>query len=351
MAGILGLGVTHSPPMLGTDERMAGILERVMRSPHVPAALRDPSGWPAPMQHEWAEHRAGRLAGPHRQRLVEAFRSVRAALDDFHPDLVLIWGDDQYENFREDGVAPFCVFALDTIESRPFARLGKAANAWGEPNDSVVRLTGHPAAGRYLTTALVEQGFDMSYAYSMRHEAGLPHAFINALLLLDYDRKGLPWPVLPFHVNCYGSSTISKRGAFAHIDGTGSDAPDPPGPNAARCFAVGAATARALRESPWRVAVIASSRWSHSFLAASNHYVWPDMAADRARFEELRDGRLSLWKELRTAELEQAGQQEMLNWVCLAGAMDALERRPVWSELGETDVLAANKVFAVFEPG
>ena len=64
MAEILGLGVTHSPPLLGTDERMAGILERVMRSPHVPAALRDPSGWPAPMQHEWAEHQAGRLAGP-----------------------------------------------------------------------------------------------------------------------------------------------------------------------------------------------------------------------------------------------------------------------------------------------
>jgi hypothetical protein len=264
---------------------------------------------------------------------------------------VLIWGDDQYENFREDGVAPFCVFALDTIESRPFARLGTAANAWGEPNDTVVTLAGHRAAGRYLTTALIEQGFDMPYAYTMRHEAGLPHAFINALLLLDYDREGLPWPVLPFHVNCYGSSTISKRGAFAHIDGTGSDEPDPPGPSAARCFAVGAATARALRDSPWRVAVIASSSWSHSFLAASNHYVWPDMAADRARFDELRDGRLSLWRDLRTADLEQAGQQEMLNWVCLAGAMDALGCRPVWTELVETYVLAANKVFAVFEAG
>ena len=74
----------------------------------------------------------------------------------------------------------------------------------------------------------------------MRHEAGLPHAFINAMLLLDYDRRGLPWPIVPFHVNCYGSSTISKRGAFAHIDGTGSDEPDPPGPSPARCFALGA---------------------------------------------------------------------------------------------------------------
>ena len=69
MAEILGLGVTHSPPLLGTDERMAGILERVMRSPHIPPALRDPSGWPAPMQHEWAEHQAG---GSHEMALKTA---------------------------------------------------------------------------------------------------------------------------------------------------------------------------------------------------------------------------------------------------------------------------------------
>jgi hypothetical protein len=351
MAEILGLGVTHSPPLLGTDERMAGILERVMRSPHVPAAYRDPSGWPEPMRQEWAAHQAGLAAPPHRQQLVDDFRTVRTALDAFNPDIVLIWGDDQYENFREDGVAPFCVFALDEIESRPYARMGKAANAWGEPNDIVVRTKGHREAGRYLTSALIDHGFDVSYAYIMRHEAGLPHAFINALLLLDYDRNGLPWPVVPFHVNCYGSSTISKRGAFAHIDGSGSDTPDPPGPSAARCFAIGAAAGRALAASPWRVALVASSSWSHSFLAARNHYVWPDMEADRARYEELRDGRFNLWRDLTTAQLEDAGQQELLNWVCLAGAMDALGHRPVWTDLAETYVLNANKVFAIFGAG
>ena len=79
----------------------------------------------------------------------------------------------------------------------------------------------------------------------------------------------------PFDVNCYGSSTISKRGAFAHIDGTGSDEPDLPGPSPARCFALGAATARALKQGDWRVAVVASSSWSHSFLTAKNHYFIP----------------------------------------------------------------------------
>lgn len=99
MAEILGLGVTHSPPLCGIDSRMAAITERVLQSPRLPDHMRDPAAWPAPMRHEWEEHRAGRAA--------------RSALDAFNPDFVLIFGDDQYENFREDGVAPFCVFALD----------------------------------------------------------------------------------------------------------------------------------------------------------------------------------------------------------------------------------------------
>jgi hypothetical protein len=349
MAEILGLGVTHSPLLIGTDERMAGIVERVLRSPRLPEPMREPSAWPAAMRHEWEEHKAGRAAPAHRQRSVECFRAARAALEAFNPDFIVIFGDDQHENFREDGVASFGVFALDEIESHPYARAGNN-NAWSEPADTVIKTKGHPAGGRFIAKALAEQGFDITWAYRMRYENGLPHAFMNALLLLDYDRKGLPWPVVPFHVNCYGSSTISKRGAFAHIDGTGSDEPDPPGPTPARCFDLGAATGRALAASPWRVALIASSSWSHAFLTGKNHYLYPDLESDRSRFEELRDGRLSLWRNLSTAQVEDAGQQELLNWVCLAGAMDALGRKPDWVDLVETYIFAAPKAFAVFNP-
>ena len=45
--------------------------------------------------------------------MADEFRAVRKALDDFNPDLVLIWGDDQYENFREDIIPAFCVLGLD----------------------------------------------------------------------------------------------------------------------------------------------------------------------------------------------------------------------------------------------
>jgi len=351
MGEILGLGVTHYPPLMLPDERMAVVLERTLQSARVPEAAKDRATWPAPMRAEWAANRNFAAAAAHRARLVEGFRAARRALDDFEPDIVLIWGDDQYENFREEGVPPFCVFALDEVESHPHhpRAFSDGSNIWHEPNDTVVRTRGHRAAGVWLASRLLDSGFDMTYAYKLRHERGLPHAFVNTLLYLDYDRRGFAWPVLPFQVNCYGSSVISKRGGTAHLQGAALP-PDPPGPSPARCFALGAAVARAMQASPWRVALVASSSWSHAFLVKKHHWLHPDVAADRARFEELRDGQSERWAKLATAEIEQAGQQEFLNWICLAGAMHALGRPAQIIDYVETYIFNSSKCFAVFPP-
>jgi len=77
----------------------------------------------------------------------------------------------------------------------------------------------------------------------------------------------------------------------------------------------------------------------------------PDLLSDRMRFEEMRDGQMDRWQTLTTAQLEDAGQQELLNWICLAGAMSELGRRPVWTDLVENYIYAAPKAFTVFEPG
>ena len=89
----------------------------------------------------------------------------------------------------------------------------------------------------------------MSYAYKPLHQDGLGHAFANTLLYLDLDRKGFDVPVVPVAVNCYGSSVIRYQGGSTEH----SDEPDPPSPSPRRCFEMGQATARALRDSPWRV--------------------------------------------------------------------------------------------------
>ena len=103
----------------------------------------------------------------------------------FQPDFILIWGDDQYENFREDLVPPYCVYAYDSFEfgSPPH-------NVWNEPAEKKFRLPGHLSAAKHLASRLIEAGFDSAYAYKPLHHP-LGHAFANAILYLDYDRIGI----------------------------------------------------------------------------------------------------------------------------------------------------------------
>ncbi len=70
-----------------------------------------------------------------RERLVGCLRKVRAAIDDFKPDFVLIWGDDQYENFREEIIPPYCISAHPGFEFGPPAK-----NVWVESVDKRFRL-------------------------------------------------------------------------------------------------------------------------------------------------------------------------------------------------------------------
>jgi Catalytic LigB subunit of aromatic ring-opening dioxygenase len=166
------------------------------------------------------------------------------------------------------------------------------------------------------------------------------------LLFLGYDRQEFDYPVVPFLVNCYGSKIVQNRGGATEYE----PEPDPPGPSPKRCMEVGAATARVLKESPWRVALIGSSSWSHAFLTEKNYWLYPDVESDRARFEELSAGDYAAWRKITTPQIEDTGQQELLNWVCLAGAMDELSLKPEIIDYYETYIFNSTKVLAVFKP-
>ncbi len=196
-----------------------------------------------------------------------------------------------------------------TSTNQPYHRLRGRPNIWGEPADKTFTNPGHHKAGRFLASRLLEEGIDMSYAYKPLHEDGLGHAFANTLLFLDLDRKGFNYPVLPVAVNCYGSAVIRNRGGGAQY----SDEPDPPSPSPRRCFEMGQATARVLKDSPWRVVLMASSSWSHAFLTEKNHLLYPDLESDRAMLEQLRAGEYTEWRDVPLAQMEAAGQVGHIN--------------------------------------
>jgi hypothetical protein len=349
MGEILGLGVTHSPLMIGVDENMGWFLRELLRDPLLPESLRTPAGWPEPLRREWGEDEGLAAAAAHRAQVRAGFQRARKALDEFQPDLVLIWGDDQYENFREDVVPAFCVQAYDDVEARPWQRYRFAKNAWGEDAHTSFVVRGHRPAARHLTGRLLEDGFDVAYAYRPLHHPDLAHAFLNTILLLDWDRVGFPYPCVPISVNCYGRQVICQKGGRGRLE-LSADELDPPSPSPRRCMELGAAVARAFAGSPWRVALVASSSWSHSFLTRKHSYLYPDVAADRRLFEALRAGDYEAWRRVSLDAIEDAGQHEVLNWHCLAGAMEALGRVPDECEYAETWAFVAGKCIAVWRP-
>ena len=354
MAAILGLGISHYPPLSLPDERMSGILRYTLEDPAIPAREKDPASWPETMRREWADDHGTAAAARHRAAMVERLAVVRRALEAFDPDVVLIWGDDQYENFREDVIPAFTVCAYPDIDFAPWRHAQRSSmtdggkpNVWQEGPDKCYRVRGHPAMARYLAGGLIEADVDIAYAYRPLHHEGFAHAFGNAILYLDYARDGWPWPTVAVPINCYGRRVISCKGFLTRLG----DAVefDPPSPSPARCMTLGAETARLLRDSPWRVAVIASSSWSHAFLCDATSRLRPDTAADRTLYDAMVRGDFERWRDTPLSAFEAAGQQEVLNWCPLLGAMQALGAKLAWSDFVATDVLNSNKVFAVYE--
>lgn len=348
MAEVLGLGVTHGPFVMYPPEALPNLTRKALQRPGVPPEVQDPGNWPEPMRKEWGDDEGATGAREYHRRIVEGFRRARKALDEFNPEVVLIWGDDQYENFHEDVVPPFCVFIEEEWQTTPFGQgnsAGASGNIYGESPDWLLTVKGHRQAAKELSTYLLNQDFDIAYAYRQLHHP-FGHAFWRTVMHLDVDRVGFNYPVILFHVNCIGSNFLRNRGGGPK--GEVIPEPDPPGPSPERCFEIGAAVARFFKQSPYRVALVGSSSWSHGFFVPKNHYIWPDIEADRARHDELTRGDYLAWKRLTTSQIEDAGQQEILNWICLAGAMHEVGSKPAHSELIETWICGATSTMTVF---
>lgn len=346
MADILGVGISHWPRLHDPDHTFAKRVRANLQHPEVPDEIKDKRNWPAGMQAEWGDDEGLSNAPAHREAILKGIRKVRSAIDDFKPDAIVVWGDDQYENFREDIIPPFCVLAFqEDLRVRPHS---VTPNPWNESHEKEFLVRSAPEISKALVSGLLESSFDMAYAYKPLHD-GLSHAFVNAMLYLDYDRKGFDYPMIPVTVNCYGSNVICNKGTVPKINRAELNL-DPPAPSPARCFELGRATARILRASPWRIALLASSSWSHAFLVAKHWQMRPDTVNDRRLYNALVAGDYSAWRDTPLADIVDAGQHEVLNWFCLAGAMCEINGQLKWHDFVETFIYNSNKVSAVYAP-
>lgn len=346
MADVLLLGMTHFPRLRLPDDQWNLLILKMLNDPGVPEHMKDPSSWPKRMREQWSTDRGLAAAQAERRELIDDFSRMRAELERFQPDVVIMWGDDQYENFREDGIPPFAVLGYESMSvAQKSMQLEPGTTVQAVKSAEEMHIQGDRQRAKYLATGLIERGFDITYAYQPRH-VGLGHAFLNTILFLTSEKRAFPWPVIPFAVNCYGRFVISHHGMPRGLSEVAKpEDMDPPSPLPWRCFDLGGACATIAKESPWRVALLASASWSHAFFTRKNYFLYPDMEADLNLFEDFKAGRFEAWRARTQSQIEDSGQQETLNWMCLAGAFAELGIRPRYSRFHESYIFNSPKVF------
>jgi aromatic ring-opening dioxygenase catalytic subunit (LigB family) len=264
------------------------------------------------------------------QRIVDAFATLRDKLHAWNPDLVIIVGDDQAENFRRENLPTFCLFTGSEVDGYPFHRPGARINLWNAPQDTKYSFKSPAKFARDMVACLIREGFDMSSATGLKGwEWGLPHAHINPLMFLNQEGK---LPILPLFVNCYGEEA-----------GDGY----PPRPTAKRCYELGQAIRRFLDARPERVAIVASSSWSHGFLTHKFNRCQFDEEFDRRTLDWLKKGQGSKVAELTPEEIQQSGDHEFLNWIITLGVVGDRPAEIVDALDAQSQV--SFKVFAIWD--
>lgn len=176
------------------------------------------------------------------QRCMKAFSTLREKLEWAKPDVLLVFGDDQLEQFNFGNFPAFAIYLGASAEAHR-ERAGHLRRILGQTFiDGMIETRGQPQLGRELMTALVRKGFDLAFSLELPEpKKGMGHAFVNPSYYLN---PSFDIPILPFFVNCYY-------------------APQPP---AKRCYELGRAVRQIIEELPMKlkVAVIGSGGLWHT---------------------------------------------------------------------------------------
>lgn len=323
MADILGIGCSHAPMILNPPEEWGRVRQSIYS--------RIPNYQPPPELLADRGEDNGLSADRRNQgRIVNAFRVLHDRLHAWAPDVVMVIGDDQAENFRKENLPIFALYTGTEVDAYPFHRPLARVNLWGGTAESKYTFHCPSSFAIPLRDHLILSGFDLSSATALKGwEWGLPHAHINPLLFLDPEGK---LPLLPLFVNCYGEEA-----------GPGY----PPRPTARRCYDLGRAIRQFLDGRSERFAVVASSSWSHSQLTHRFQCSAFDIDFDRRNLERLRQGRGSELATLTPEEIYLSGDHEFLNWIIALGIIGDKPAEIV--DVLDSQSQISFKVFAIWE--
>src|SRR5499433_3681217 len=249
---VLGLGTSHTPMLLASDETLERFIETDQKIRH-----RDKEGRPVTYGDllERADPKLAHMVAPEnlvaRQNVARAAAArLRRAVVAAKLDAVIVMGDDQNESYLENCRPAFAVYFGETIRNnatqhKTYSHLPEwyIKNRQGffeasTPRDYPV----HSGLAVHLIESLMDIGFDLASSKSLRECEGEGHAL--AYVHRHVVAADNPVPVVPVFLNTYY-------------------APNQPRP--ARCYAFGQAVRRAVEAfaGDLRVGVLASGGLSH----------------------------------------------------------------------------------------
>ncbi|MDH3241891.1 MAG: hypothetical protein OEO83_14640 [Alphaproteobacteria bacterium] len=215
-------------------------------------------------------------------RCVAAIEALRAKVESWAPDLVIIVSDDQHENILDGTMPPFTIYIGEAAEASVSLRY------LGQPkSENRTAYAMAPALARGMLEDLMNAGFDPAYAKMLEYEGGLGHGFARILKFLTPKAE---LPVIPVMVNTY----------------------HPPAPSATRCVAFGRALAAAIgaMKDADKVVVIGSGGLSHPII---------DEDLDHRVLDAIGRGDMDFLASMESG-IFRAGTSEILNWIVTAAA-------------------------------
>jgi hypothetical protein len=238
-------------------------------------------------------------ANEHRyDRIRDGLKGLRAKLEALKPDALVLIGDDQDENYREDNLPQFAIYLGDSVVS---SRRGSTEGT---------RYRCDSALATSILEGAVEAGFDLASSKTFPGDALISHAHNDILRFMDPEAR---IPIVPVFVNAI------------HV----------PAPTPRRCYDFGRALQTIVEAQPdaKRVAMYASGGlshytagfpWPHYEGPATLGYIATDF--DRRAVDLMAEGRGAELAKLSSRDILDSGNIEMRAWIVLMGAIG--EARP-----------------------
>lgn len=290
---VIGVGTSHSPQLSVRAADWHVLREKDENDPRLdyPALLKKAKpGLEAELTPEKFRQRD--------EACQAGIRTLGDALRKSQAEVVVIFGDDQHEQFYDDNMPTFAIYHGQKLPV--VTHTGRSPAAWKSAEErgwaptEPEYETESPLA-EHLVRALVEEEFDIARCNKLRPEIGIGHAFSFLYRRL---LPGSKMPIVPVMVNTYYP-------------------PNQPTPK--RCYAFGKAVRKAIESwnSAKRVAIMASGGLSHVVI---------DEEIDQMVLEGLKSKNPEMLFKLPRERLW-GGTSEILNWVALAGAVEDREIR------------------------